>query len=226
VIKIIHQSDRDAWLEARKPYVTASLAAALFDDAESGPVCPDYYNVRTRADLVRLKCGLMDETSLGAPGEIRSRLERFLAEEFAGEHGLTAEPFGWLVQDQLCSRLAATPDAIVRAPAGIQVAADFKVVRSMAPEHCKPLTAKGKPSQQAFLHGLPLYHQLQLQCQMACLGNHVKSGVLLVLHLAPDLELKAYWVDRHEAVIDKMRRRALEVFAQVEEYEQLKGAAQ
>lgn len=210
MIKIVHQSDQETWRAARQRYVTASAACALFDG-----VAPSYYNVRTLGDLVRLKAGLMDEADLGPGGSIRSRLEAFLASEFARDEGLDVEPFGWLIQDEQCERLAATPDAIVHYQ-GMKVAADFKVVRSMAPEHCKPTTRSGAPSQQAFLHGLPLYHNLQLQAQMACLGDDVRKGALLVLHLAPDLETKTYWVDRHDLVIQHMRHRAREVFRQVE----------
>lgn len=182
----IHQSDRQAWLEARKQFVCSSEIAPMLGESE----------YMTRDQLRMFKAGLSEETFLAETEEkfqLALDLEPFVAEQARKRFGWDMAAHGYLVTDSECPALAATPDYMVATPWGA------------APANVK--TYMSKPFEQVKKHGgqLPLAYQLQAQGEMAVTG--AKCACMLVLHLTP-LCLRAYPVLRHDAAIARIRREA------------------
>lgn len=194
---------RNAWLEERKNFVTASDVAALLGESP----------YKTRDQLRMEKLGLADEWSGAEHTDIALALEVPVLEIAYKRYGWSTTHNTALVQDSLCPRLAATPDAFVTTPWGDGVI-QIKWTACKAKEDCRPLTSKGKPSEAAYLHGPPLHYQLQVQAELACTGlNH---GCLLVMHEIPTLKLRPYYIARHEGAISRIRREALIFWEEIE----------
>ena len=187
-------TDRAEWLEQRKSFVTASDVAAMLD------LSPH----KDRALLMLEKLGLADEFTGNESTELGMEFE-------AGVFNIARKRWGWgvrpngfaLAVDDVCPRLAATPDAFVDTPWGLAII-QVKWTTCTAQEDCQPFTKNGNPSKAAYLNGAPLHHQIQCQTEIAC-ANAV-CGVLLVVHTAPPrMKLRPYFVARHEGVIAKIR---------------------
>jgi hypothetical protein len=56
--------------------------------------------------------------------------------------------------------------------------------------------------------------QLQVQAEMACIGEHCQHSVLLVLHTSP-MCLRAYHVGRHEGAIVRIRKAVPDVWREI-----------
>ena len=74
----------------------------------------------------------------------------------------------------------------------------------------------GEPSGAMFANGIPIYYQLQLQAQMAVTGT--RHAALLVLHHADSvgLKLRAYYMPRHDPVVQRIRSEAIRFVADLE----------
>ncbi len=198
-MKICHQSDREAWLAARKAYCTASEVVVAMGKSK----------YQTREELVLSKLGLWQREQMDDESrDLGLMLEDALAALVRKRWGWPLVPFGWLVEDSMCKALAATPDCTMLTPFGPAVV-DLKVTSAQAQEQCKPgSTAK-------FANGCPEDFALQLQCQMACLGREYKYGAVLVLHCAGGFRMRSYCVRRSESVINEIRGTAQSVVDEV-----------
>lgn len=115
-VKAIPVTDRAAWLERRKPDVTASVAAALFG-ANAHPYMTSY-------ELWARKSGLVSEPTAESPAMRRGRLLEPVAIEMLRE-----ERPSWTVEaaklyfSETASRVGATPDVFATRPdiAGVGV---------------------------------------------------------------------------------------------------------
>jgi putative phage-type endonuclease len=199
----ISADDREAWLEARKRYVTGSDIAALLGESK----------YKTRGQLLMEKAGLADEWKGSEQTDIGLDLEPAIAQIAARRWGWKLERVAQLIVDPECSFHASTPDYVVTSPFG-HALVQIKMTTAQAQEDCKP-RKNGAPSEAAFANGVPLYHQLQLQSEMACTG--LSWGAVLVLHTsAPNFKLRAYPVRRHEAVIARIRNEVKDFMAELE----------
>lgn len=204
--KIVHQSDREAWLAARQSYITASdLVVALGES-----------KYMTRDELVLSKLGLFERSQPDDESrELGLMLEDALQALVRRRWGWPVEAFGWLVEDELAPYMAATPDLIMQTPWGPAVV-DMKVTSAQAQEDCKP-DRYGNPSKAKYAHGCPLDYAMQLQCQMACLGKEYKWAAVLALHCVGGFKMRAYSVRRSEAVIANLRATATETMLEVQQ---------
>lgn len=207
--KIVHQSDRDAWLEARKNYVTASDAVVALGLSK----------YQTREELVLSKLGQWERPDTRGPEarELGLLLEAGLAAMVRKLWGWPVDEFGWLVECKRQPLLAATPDMVMQTPWGPAVV-DMKVTSAMAQEDCKP-RRDGAASAARFSSGCPIDYAAQLQAQMACLGPEYKWGAILALHTMSGGEpkMRAYPVRRNESVILEIEDAVAEVMAEVKE---------
>lgn len=204
---ICSDAERSTWLDARKAYVGGSDVAVLFDLS----------SYKTRDVLLLEKAGLGDGFDMGRPGEIRRRMENFVATDlFSWMYGWKVQPCGWLIEDAVCKHLATTPDFTMEMPDGNLATLDVKVVRSKPRELCEQFTKGGRPSTEKYRDGMPLDLNLQLQSQMSVLGPRCKYGALLVFHLVPDLIPVAYWTPRHDGVIRAIHTKVTAFAAEVE----------
>lgn len=180
---MISSDDREAWLAARRNYVTASDAAAVLGASE----------YRTREQVLLEKAGLADENPGDERMDLALALEPFVAAQAKLKFNWDLQKHGQLVVDPQCPYLAATPDYVMSTPWG-DATVQVKVTAS-------------KPWAEVKKHGgqPPLMYQVQVVAECAALGY--QHGVLLVLHLLP-LSLRAYYVPRHEATVDRIRREA------------------
>jgi len=194
-----------AWIRERMDYITASDVAALLGESK----------YKQRAFLFTEKLGLADSFEGSEYTEIALRLEvpvMMLAKE---RYGWDIKPNRDLIVDQVCDRLAGTPDGMFESPWGL-VVTQVKWTNCVATEDCKPVTKNGNPSTATYLHGPPLDYQIQLQAEMAVTG--AVAGVLLVMHTTPGLKLRPYYVPRNELVIAKIRRETRKFWAEIEEF--------
>lgn len=210
--KIIHSSDREAWLAARDDMFCASEIAQLLGEgyAKTEAEKAGQRGVCITAKALRER--FPQEESL----QIAGKLESFalgLARELWWPT-LTLD--GWLYQDASQASLGATPDARVIGECDTTLAVvDCKISSTKAQEDIKP-KKDGSPSEAAFANGCPLYYAIQLQSQMAVTG--AAEGWLVVLHTAypPGLKLRRYHVPRHEGVIARIRREVHSGWLEVE----------
>jgi hypothetical protein len=194
---------KSGWLDQRKAYVTASDVGALLNESP----------YKTRDQLRMEKIGLADDWTGDENSDICLALEPCVL-------GIASSRWGWKLHhntelhgDVACARLAATPDAWMVAPWG-RCVVQVKVAQSAAMEDCKPFTAKGAPSTAAYLYGPPIYTKLQVQAEMAVM--ECDHAVVLTLHRAGPLKLRAYYVPRHEAVIARIRIEVTKFWDEIE----------
>jgi hypothetical protein len=206
----IHSSDRDAWLAARRELITASDVARLLCE---GYAKTDKEREQQRAQLIMEKAGLADEWKGDERTELAGLLEDAVIGVAAKRFGWKLEPYGLLKVDSVCKRLGGTPDAILIGPFG-DLVVNVKISSASPPEDIKPTRKDGTPSEAAYLHGPPLYYQLQLQAEMAVTG--MQHSGLLVLHHGRGLKLRGYYVPRHEQVIARIRREVDLAWTEVE----------
>lgn len=201
-MKLVHQSDRDAWLEARKAYCTASDVVVAMGQSP----------YMTRAELVDSKLGLFQRAQPdGESAALGLLLEEGLCKLVRSLWGWPVEEYGWLTSDDRCEALAATPDLTMQTPWGPALV-DMKVTSAQAQEDCKP------GSTARFANGCPLDYALQLQAQMACMGREYRWASILALHIAGGkTKLRAYPVRRSEAVIADIRDTAIALMREVNE---------
>jgi predicted phage-related endonuclease len=206
---LVHSSDRDAWLAARRELITGSDVARLLCE---GYAKTEAEKAGQRGQLIMEKAGLAEEWE----GDERTELAGMLEEAVIGiarkRFGWDIRPHGALVVDSVCTRLGATPDSIVKSPWG-DATVNVKISSAQPPEDCKP-RKDGSPSTAAYANGVPLYYQLQLQAEMAVLG--LQHSALLVLHHGNGLKLRSYYVARHEGVIARIRREVDKVWREIE----------
>lgn len=187
-------TDREAWLEARKAFITASDVAALLGE---NPYC-------TREQVIAEKCGLSrDEPDHDARVRMAlgTHLEAGIAEAAREVFGWSLIKYGVLIADEVEPRLAATPDYVLDSPwcwANCQV----KLTRAYH---------RGKSGWG--VKGPPLHYQIQVQAEMACM--ELQHSVLLVCH-AGELSLRSYYVPRHEATIARIRAEVNKAWKEIE----------
>lgn len=187
-------NERDAWLEQRKGYLTASDVAAVMGE---NPYC-------TRAQVMAEKRGLAR-----AEPDNESRIRMSLGTHCEpGIAATAAEVFGWtlvkagvLMPDTVEPRLAATPDYVLESPWG-RVNCQIKLTRAYH---------RGKSGWG--VKGPPLHYQIQVQAEMACTG--LQHSVLLVCH-AGELGLRSYYVARHDGVIARIRSEVAKFWREME----------
>jgi len=187
-------NDRESWLEARKAYITASDCAALLGE---NPYC-------TREQVIAEKCGLArDEPDHEA--RVRMALgthcEPGIADTAREVFGWDLQKDGELTPDKVEPRLAATPDYWFWTPWG-QANCQVKMTRAYH---------RGKSGWG--VKGPPLYYQIQVQAEMACM--ELQHSVLLVCH-AGELSLRSYYVPRHEATIARIRAEVAKAWKEIE----------
>jgi putative phage-type endonuclease len=188
---VVSADDRDAWLQARKNLVTASDVAALLGANE----------YKTREQLRLEKAGLADEFAGDEYTDWALSLEPLIITKASEKFGWKIERHGLLIVDKVCNRLGATPDAVVRHPwTGL---AQIKVTC------CKPYDQVKKHN-----HQPPLAYQIQVNAELAVTG--ASEGRLLVLHTFPRFELREYPVQRHEALIQRIREEVPLFWSEVE----------
>jgi predicted phage-related endonuclease len=190
------KDSRELWLERRTHYVTASDVAALLGENKH----------KTREKLMLEKRGLLAGFQGNEYTELASEFEEPLFKVARRRYGWALFANGLeLHVDKECSRLAATPDAMMATPWGLAVV-QTKWSTCQAQKDISPITKKGKPSEATYLNGPPLNYQLQVQAEMACTG--AEHAVLLVMHTCPPkgLTLVPYYVPRHVGAISRIRR--------------------
>jgi predicted phage-related endonuclease len=196
-MKLIHQSDREKWLEARKGFVTASNAAVVLGKSK----------YKTREQLLMEYAGLAypDFDPSSESTHIGLAMESATMDLARNLWGWPLEDDGWLTPDPAGSPLAATPDCIMHTPWGSAVV-NLKVTTAQAMEDCKPLK-NGQPSTARFAQGCPIDYALQLQCEMACTG--MQWAAILAIHCNVGFKMRAYPVRRNDIVIAMLRREAV-----------------
>lgn len=187
-------TDRDAWLEARKQYITASDVAALLGENKH----------KSREQVIAEKLGLSrDEPDHDA--RVRMALgthcEPGIADTAREVFGWDLQKHGVLTADLVEPRLAATPDYFLVSPWGT-VNVQIKLTRAYH---------RGKSGW--CVKGPPLHYQIQVQAEMACM--ELQHSVLLVCH-AGELSLRSYYVPRHEATIARIRAEVAKAWKEIE----------
>jgi putative phage-type endonuclease len=187
-------NDREAWLEQRKQYVTASDVAAVLGE-----------NPYSTRDEIKAE-------KRGAPRKVVDRDSRVrmalgtncedgIARTAADEFGWNLRKVGVLIPDAVEPRLAATPDYEWDSPCG-RANCQVKLTRAYH---------RGKSGWG--VKGPPIHYQIQVQAEMACTG--LQHSVLLVCH-AGELSLRSYYVARHDGVIAKIRREVARFWQELE----------
>jgi hypothetical protein len=208
-VKVICDSaNRELWLAARMAYVCGSEVSAMLCE---GYAAKGDDKAQQRGQLVMLKAGLVAPWVGNESSRIGQLMESHLFVPMAKELlGWTLEPFGKLIEDELCPSLAATPDFMMHTPYGLAIV-QTKDTTASAQEDCKA-RRDGSPSEAAYANGPPLYYALQMQAELACTG--LEWGALLVLHSANGgKKLRAYATRRHAGVIARIRAEAPKVMA-------------
>lgn len=194
----ISADQREPWLAARREYVCSSEVAAMLGEAP--------FKDATRGRVLLEKAGLGDPWEGSEQTQLGLDLEPAIARAAARRWGWKLFRCAELIVDSECHALAATPDYLVEGPWGLGCV-QVKLTTCQAAEDCKP-KKDGSPSTAAYAGGAPLYHQLQQQAELACLG--LKWSALLVLHAcAPSFKLRAYALQRHDDAIARIRREAV-----------------
>jgi predicted phage-related endonuclease len=196
---------REYWLRQRHDRITASDVAILLGESK----------YHSRDDLIERKSTRYEQLAHYASEstEIGQELEPAIIEIARKRYGWQLERNHALLLDPSCERLGATPDAFMTSPWGRAVV-QIKFTSCQPPEKCKPTRRDGAPSGAAFAFGAPLDYQIQIQAELAVTG--LDHGVLLVLHSAGGFALRAYYVPRHEAVIERIRREVVAAWAEIE----------
>lgn len=162
--------DRDAWLEARTRYITASdVAKALsipWTSGRNGTPGAERY-----ASLIASKRGQTEPRAQTEQMWWGSELEPHIIERLGRAPGPTngwdVRPCGLLIEDAECRALAATPDFWAHDGERAMVG-DLKISAFA----WRP--TKLKPSREQYI---PLDYQWQIQAQIACTG--ATHGVLV-----------------------------------------------
>jgi hypothetical protein len=202
MLKLVHSSNHEAWLAARRLYLCSSEAAAALGENP----------YMQRAQLVMEKAGLSEPWT----GNEQTLLEPGSGEAAKEKWGWQIEPMGWLVRDEVSPYLAATPDFVAYTPWG-KCAVQTKVTCSAAQEDCKQTRRDGTPSTAAYAFGAPVHYQLQQMAELACLGPDWEWSALLVCHgCPPGWKLRSYLARRHEGVIRRIRGEAERFMRDVE----------
>jgi hypothetical protein len=206
----VHQSDREAWLEARKPLITASDCAML--------LCENYEKNEAnrpaqRGKVIMAKAGLSDPWEGNETTDIASRLEIPVIDMARDILDIDIVPHGWLDVDAVEPRLGATSDAMWRIGDG-SIPVNVKVSSCTPPELCKP-RKDGSPSEAAFANGIPMYYRVQLQAEMA-VHNASHAGLLVLHHDQANLRLRLYIEPRHDGVIARIRHEVARAWLEIE----------
>ncbi len=197
---------REYWLRQRHDRITASDVATLLGESKH----------HSRADLIDRKSTRYDQLAhySSESTDLGTELEPAILEIAKRRHGWALSRNYTLLLDLRCPRLGATPDAFLSSPWG-EAVVQVKFTSCQPPERCKTARKDGKPSEAAFAFGAPLDYQIQIQAELAVTG--LDHGVLLVLHSAGGFALRAYYVPRHEAVIERIRREVVAAWSEIEE---------
>lgn len=214
---ICSSADRPKWLEARKELFGASEVADLLLCGYVDPKLPlaeqDAKRLEARSLVCMRKAGLAEDFEGNEHTEFGQDYEACFPLRARRKLGWELQPFGWLVGDELCPRLGATPDFVMDTPWG-KALVQTKVSWSAAHEDVKP-KRDGSPSDSQFANGCPMRYQLQVITEMMCTGYRL--GCVLVDHLSPrGTKLRAYRVDWHEGVANRIRSVANEWWLEVE----------
>lgn len=205
VTPTVHSSDREAWLAARRNYITASDAAVLLGMGRRDKKTGEPF--RTVDQIRAEKLGLLPEWQGDDATSMALDLEPWIIGQARKRLGWQIQDCGVLMIDTECPRLAGTPDAIASSPWGDFVV-QIKVTSCQPRELCKP------GSTAEYADGPPIYYQIQCQAEMAVTG--LAHAALLVLHTSPRLALRSYYIPRHHGVVDRLRRAVVEFWRNAE----------
>lgn len=158
--------------------------------------------VEARNLVLMRKAGLAEEWEGNETSKVGQDFEPGFVNMAKRKWGWTLIPYGELVYDRVCSRLACTPDFYVDAPWGRGLV-QTKMTTAQAQEDCKP-KKDGTPSAATYADGPPLRYTLQKQAELACTG--LEWNCLLVLHCAGgEFKLRPYVIQRHPGAIARIR---------------------
>lgn len=169
--------------------------------------------VEARNLVLMRKAGLAEEWEGNETSKVGQDFEPGFINMAKRKWGWNLVPYGELVYDRVCSRLACTPDFYVDAPWGRGLV-QTKFSGTQAQDDCRP-KADGSPSTATYADGPPTRYVLQMQAEMACTG--LAWNVLMVLHASGgQFKGKLYPVQRHDGVVAAIRRHVAAAWADVE----------
>lgn len=196
-------------------YVDAKLVAKSRARTAAPGVMDEIDAVRAanRNQVIMRKAGLAEEWVGNETSAVGSDFEPGFVNLARRKWGWTLAPYGALVYDAQCARLACTPDFYVDSPWGRGLC-QTKITTAQAEEDCKTLR-DGSPSTATYAQGVPTRYLLQKQAELACTG--LAWNALLVLHCSGgEFKGRLYPVQRHEGVIARLRLEAMSAWQDVE----------